>query len=184
MRDCVGKERGAGRLIAYGLAMVLVGGCSEWGTDLGGSPYTPETAGLRLSCTASVHAPSVRCGALGNTPGQAIVIGGQGQNILLSSTNVSYDAGTEIFSFDVAVQNLLNEAIGTPDGTTPDPEGIQVFFHTGPTATSGSGMITVANPDGVGAFTAIDQPYFTYNDVLAKNQVSSVKTWQLNVPSR
>jgi hypothetical protein len=58
---------------------------------------------------------------------------------------------------------------------------VQVFFHLGPTATSGTGIITVANADGTGTFTAANQPYFAYHQILAQNAVSSAKTWQLQV---
>jgi hypothetical protein len=41
----------------------------------------------------------------------------------------------------------------------------------------------VANADGTGTFTSTNQPYFAYHQILAKNAVSSAKTWQLKVPS-
>ena len=114
--------------------------------------------------------------------GSGVLIGGQNSNVKLTSSNVSYDSGTEIFQFDVTVQNLMNEAIGTPDGTVADPDGIQVFFNSGPTPTSGTGEITVANADGTGTFSHTNQPYFAYHQILAKNAVSSAKTWQLQMP--
>jgi len=94
---------------------------------------------------------------------------------------VSYNSGTGIYQFDVTVQNLMNEAIGTPDGTVADPDGIQVFFASGPTVTSGSGSMAVANADGTGTFTGTNQSYFAYHDILAKDAVSPFKTWQLQV---
>jgi hypothetical protein len=96
---------------------------------------------------------------------------------------VSYNSGTEIFQFDVTVQNLMKEALGTPDGTVADPEGIQVFFSAGPTVTGGTGTATVANADGTGTFTNTNQPYFAYHQILTKDQVTSAKTWQLNMPA-
>jgi hypothetical protein len=133
---------------------------------------TGTTAGT-LSCT----------GARGNAgQGRGVLIGGQNSNVKLTSSNVSYNSGTGIFQFDVTVQNLMNEAIGTPDGTVADPDGIQVFFHSGPTVTgNGSGTVTVANADGTGTFTGTNQPYFAYHQILAQNAVSSAKTWQLQV---
>jgi hypothetical protein len=82
----------------------------------------------------------------------------------------------------VTIQNLNNESIGTPDGTVADPEGIQIFFATGPTVTAGAGSISAANADGVDAFTGANQPYWAYHQILAKNAVSSAKTWQISVP--
>jgi hypothetical protein len=112
----------------------------------------------------------------------ATIIGGQGTYVQLTSSNVSYDSVTEIFQFDVTVKNLLNEAMGTPDGTVADPDGIRVFFSQGPTVTGGTGTASVNNPDGTAFFTASGQPYFAYHEILPKNAVSSARTWRLNIP--
>jgi hypothetical protein len=136
-----------------------------------------------VKCTANVRSQQVVCGGLPQRDANGIIIGGQGTYLQLTSSNVSYNSGTEIFQFDVTVQNLLNEAIGTPDGTVADSMGIQVFFSTGPTVTDGTGIVTVANSDGTGTFTGTDQPYFRYSEILANNAVSAAKTWQLNVPA-
>lgn len=147
-----------------------------------------QRARLLVPCTASVVSRTVSCGSdaagglsLNGVSGD--VIGNQNTFIKLTSSNVSYNSGTGIFQFDVTVQNLMNEAIGTPGEGIHDPQGIQVFFHSGPSVTGGTGTITVANADGTGTFTAPNQPYFSYNEILAHNAVSSAKTWQLNVPS-
>jgi hypothetical protein len=72
--------------------------------------------------------------------------------------------------------------MGTPDGTTVT--GIKVFFHSGPTVTSGDGTVSVANADGTGTFTASEpQPYFEYSTILQENEVSVAKTWLWSVPS-
>lgn len=136
-----------------------------------------------FDCLATLSG-NVRCQPLAGSTGGAngLVIGGQNVYLTLTSSNAVYNAGTEIFQFDVTVQNLLNEAIGTPDGTVADPEGIQVFFSQGPTASGGTGAVSVANADGTGFFLAAGQPYFAYPEVLAQNQVSAAKTWQFSVP--
>ena len=150
-----------------------------------GDPVAPP----QVSSIQAFECTGTTSGTLScKTPGptlspSGVVIGGQNTFLKLTSSNVSYTPGTEIFQFDVTVQNLMNEAIGTPDGTVADPDGIQVFFSNGPTATSGSGTITVANADGTGTFTNTNQPYFAYNQILATSAVSSAKTWQLNVPT-
>jgi hypothetical protein len=138
----------------------------------------------QFDCVGSISG-SVSCkpASGGDGHGTAVIIGGQNSNLKLTSSNVSYNSGTEIYQFDVTVQNLMNEAIGTPDGTVADPEGIQVFFNSGPTTTSGTGEITVANADGTGTFTNTNQPFFAYHQILAKNAVSSAKTWQLQMPA-
>ena len=145
----------------------------------------PVDAVQAFECTASTTSRSISCKSPSPSTGASadVLIGGQNTYVKLTSSNVNYNAGTEIFAFDVTVQNLMAEALGSPDGITPDAQGIQVFFHLGPTATGGSGVITVANADGADTFTGANQPYFTYNQVLATNAVSGAKTWQLNVPT-
>jgi hypothetical protein len=137
-----------------------------------------------IPCKASVVLRTVQCDAVGTLEYvSADLVGGQNVQVKLTSSNVVYTPGTGVFQFDVTIQNLLNEAIGTPDGTTADPDGIEVFFHTAPTVTSGTGSITVVNADGTGTFTSAGQSYWRYNEILAKNAVSSAKTWQLNMPA-
>jgi hypothetical protein len=142
----------------------------------------PQHALMAFECTGSTSG-ELSCKDARPGAGQAsgVLIGGQNNYLKLTSSNVSYNSGTGIFQFDVTVQNLMNEAIGTPDGTVADPDGIQVFFHSGPTVTSGSGSMSVANADGTGAFTGAGQPYFAYHQILAHNAVSAAKTWQLQV---
>lgn len=173
--------------IAPVLLLALTSGCMDRdpvsASDTEAPPSTSAVALQALTCTATVGV-SVDCTAARPTDlrGNAAIIGGQNVYVRLTSTNVAYDAATEIFQFDVTVQNLLNEAIGTPDGETPDPDGIRVFFDSGPTAIEGSGEVLVANPDSVGTFTGSDQPYFVYPQILGPDSVSAPKTWQLRVP--
>ena len=168
-------------------ALVAVAACADSIAGPAGvraPAHTPSPTIVGFDCVASRTDMSVRCGNPQLPAGShGVVIGAQNTYVKLTSSNVSYNSGTEIFQFDVTLQNLLNEAIGTPDGTVADPDGIQVFFHTGPTVTSGTGTITVANADGTDTFTGANQPYFRYSEILAKNAVSSAKTWQLNVPN-
>jgi hypothetical protein len=143
----------------------------------------PAAAMISVSCTASRVSLQVSCGGSNLVGPRGTIIGGQNQYLRLTSSNVIYNSGTEIFQFDVTVQNLLNEAIGTPDGVTADTGGIKVFFHEGPTMTSGSGDIFVSNADGTETFTGSDQPYFRYSEVLSKDEVSGAKTWQMLMPA-
>lgn len=147
------------------------------------APRLPHRVLQAFDCTAVVGAGvSCRPASGGAGGASAAVFGGQNVYVKLQASNISYDSTTQIFRTDVTVENLLNEAIGTPDGTTADPDGIRVFFNSGPAVTSGSGTVTVANPDGTGFFTAPNQPYFTYSEILAKNDTSAANTWQFNMP--
>jgi hypothetical protein len=142
----------------------------------------PSTVLQEMECTGS--AAGIHCAPAGPRLGGAsgVIYGGQNVYVRISSSNASYDAGTEIFSVDVTVQNYMNEAIGTPDGTTPDPDGIRVFFSQQPYSTSGPGDVTVANADGTDFFTAANQPFFRYSQILTKDAVSGSKTWQFSKP--
>jgi len=144
------------------------------------SPETPRAPVLAVSCQAAIPARVVTC----STPDAGardrradVLLGGQNLYIILASSNVQVYADT--FAFDVTVRNLVPQALGTTDGATPDPSGVRVFFHQGPTVTGGSGQIVVANPDGLGAFTATSQPYFQYAGMLAPDQTSAPRRWKL-----
>jgi PKD repeat protein len=136
-----------------------------------------------ITCRAEVAAGSVSCQGLSSDPvpglSLSVIVGGQGTYVQLASDNVSYD-GSDVFQADVTVENLIAQPLGTPDGTTVT--GIKVFFHSGPTVTSGGGTVDVSNADGTGTFTASQpQPYFEYNTILQTNEVSAAKTWQWSV---
>jgi hypothetical protein len=146
-------------------------------------PAQPSTLVQAFDCTASI-AEGLSCRPAGTGAGGAsrAIIDGNNVYIKLASSNASYDAGTETFSVDVTVQNLMNEAMGTPDGATADPGGIQVFFVNGITW-AGTGPVTVANGDGTGFFTGADQVFHRYPYILDKDEVSPSKTWQFNMPA-
>jgi hypothetical protein len=191
-----------GNLLVAGaitLAAVAIA-CTE---DVPTSPKakTPDASEITrevvaaLSCHASVVERSVTCDApVGSStrpsnpevqPGPAnIIIGGQHVFVEVTTTNVNYDGGTGAFTFDTKIRNLIPQPLGTADTTgaeAPDPDGIRIFFAAGPNATSGSGIITVSG-DGTATFTAAGQPYYQYSTVLDQFEVSSAKTWQLNMP--
>ena len=177
-----------------GLLLFALAACSE-----AGGPVVPEPAAgpgpvelQRLECTGSTATATVTCAPAGAGAGgasSAIVVGGQGTYVQLTSSNVSYDAGTELLSFDVTVGNLIPQTMGTADGTTPTAEGVRVFFASGPSVVGGGGSADVANEDGTATFTASGQPYFQYSGaqlgadgLLSQNETSSAKQWQLSIP--
>jgi hypothetical protein len=153
------------------------------GTDPVVSAPTPSVA---LACRVSVAAGTVHCAqpapATGGASGN-LVVGGQNQYVRLVSSGVAYDSGTAILRADVTLQNLMPQPLGTFDGTTPAAGGVRVFFQSGPTVTSGTGTVTVANADGSDVFTAGSQPYFRYEGILHPEQTSAAKEWRFNVPA-
>jgi len=156
------------------------------GTDPPTDHPTAPPIGLGvLECTASVAAGSVSCRAPEPVSGARgdIMYGGQDVYVVVTTSGVGYDAGTHKFTFNLKLRNLLRQAIGTSDGLTADPAGVKVFFHQVPTVTGGSGTITVDNADGVGTFTAPNQPYYTYVELIDSYLESASKPWQFDVPA-
>ena len=140
---------------------------------------TVTMAQRQLSCATT---PGTRANrSVGGQIRADRIIGGQDIYVKLTSSGTSYDSGTEILSSDVTVQNLMQTLIGTTDGATTS--GVSVFLESDPTVTSGSGSVTVANPDGTGVFTASNQPYFLYSEILEPYQISAAHNWQFSVPA-
>jgi alpha-tubulin suppressor-like RCC1 family protein len=136
----------------------------------------------RLDCTANRRLLTVSCrdsGAGGARASFSVILGGQGVFVRTVTGNVTVTADT--FAFDLRLVNLRAEPIGTVDGVTADSAGSKVFFSDTPpvSTTAGSGVVTVANPDGIGTFTATNQPYYTYVQRLATNDTSAAKRWKL-----
>jgi hypothetical protein len=149
-----------------------------------------------LDCEARVASGSVRCGeartsesddSKGPRRRDAVLVGGQHQFVEVTSSNVNYNSGTSAFTFDVTVQNLIPQPMGTSNGTGADSAGVKIFFHSGPTATAGSGSISVSG-DGIGTFTGAGQPFYKYSGaqlgadgILSQNETSSAKQWTLSI---
>lgn len=180
----------------FAAALGAAAACSEQTEPTATSEGVDEPAvGVRtivasLSCEADVVARRVSCARHDLAPGilgpRFLIVGGQGTFVDLISFNVQYD-GTSLFQADVRVRNRLGDVagvgqqLGTPDQT--QITGVRVFFHTGPNVTSGVGMVTVSNADGTATYTAPNQPYHEYNEVLPPFLTSATKTWEWNVPN-
>lgn len=147
------------------------------------APLVPAGSAARIACHADVRAAVMSCapaepGLAGGA--SAAVLGGQGVNVRLRNTNVVYD--DEVFSTDVAVENLVAQALGTADGVTPSPEGVRVYFHIAPQATRGEGAVSVANADGQAFFTEANQDFFRYAGILAPGDTTPPKPWRFHMP--
>ncbi|MDB4947524.1 MAG: Peptidase hyicolysin [Gemmatimonadetes bacterium] len=166
------------RALALCLLTVLAA-CGRDGSPLAPGAPKPAPRLASLTCNADLRARTVACDKISSPdgPSSTLIVGGQGVYVNLVSSNVVVAADT--FQFDATIQNLIPQAIGTTDGTTVDPNGVRIFFASGPTTTAGSGQVTVANADGTADYTNVAQPYFQYNTKLVTNQVSSAKTWKL-----
>jgi hypothetical protein len=182
-------HRRGSSLLAAALALAAAA-CADRANPLapapgpgGGTPGAPVTIQV-LACDANRAELSVRCAPVqpgGSDARGDIIVGNQGVFVQVTSSNVAYNGGTGQFTFDVTLQNLIEQPMGTTDGTTLDPNGIRIFFHSGPNVTSGTGVASVL-PDGFATFTAAGQPYYQYNQVLANGVTSSAKGWTLIMP--
>jgi hypothetical protein len=152
----------------------------------GGATGAPAIPLAQLSCVANVAEHTVACAKPGGTATDGrgdIMYGGQDIYVVSTTSSVNYDAGTHKFTFNLKLRNLLRQAIGTTDGLTADPSGVKAFFYQLPTVTSGTGVIAIDNADGVATFTAANQPYYRYVQLIDSYLESSNKLWQFDVPA-
>jgi hypothetical protein len=180
------RAPGAYRARAALLAVLAAAACTDrspTGADPReppvGEPGGPTTTVAVLDCTASMGSNQVACRPAAPGTGGAVGdlhVGNQGVYVQLTSTNVNYNAGTGQFTFDATLQNLIEQPLGTTDGTTLDPAGIRIFFTQGPAVTGGTGSAAVV-PDGFGFFTAAAQAYYTYPYLLDQSETSPAETW-------
>jgi hypothetical protein len=181
---------------AYGartalLALLATAACTDrsptgpasGGATPGGEPGGPTATIAELTCTLDREAVTVSCVPATPDVGEAsgLIVGNQGVYVQLTSSNVNYNSGTGQFTFDATLQNLIEQPLGTTDGTTLDPSGIRIFFHELPTVVEGTGTATVV-PDGFAFFTAAAQPYYNYPYLLEQSDVSPAETWSFVMP--
>ena len=171
--------------VAVGIALFCLAACSDR-DPVGATPDSippPDQALQEVNCVGSLIDGTVQCAAGSFIPRglSPAIVGGQNTNVQLASSDVAYSEADSIFRFDVTLRNLLPERMGTADGVNLHDDGIRVFFSTEPTATTGSGSASIANADGRATFTASDQPYYQYDEILDTNEVSASRTWRMRV---
>ncbi|WP_420125692.1 hypothetical protein [Longimicrobium sp.] len=164
-------------------ALLLSAACTDRSpTAATPAPGPGQTVRAGIACTVQVSTAQATCEAVAGGGGlRNVILGGQNKYVRLASSGLAYDVEAQIFTVNVTVQNLLGQRMGTPDGTTAT--GVRVFFDRLPTATTGTGEVTVANADGHGGFTGLNQPYFEYPEILEALGASQPKPWRFNVPS-
>lgn len=162
----------------------MLAACSDHDPTGAVTAPVPAPASLtRVECTASVSDGALSCDVPPAAGGASrdLTVGGQNTYVRLVSRNVSYDGSAE-FRADVTVQNLLDQVMGTADGTTVS--GVRVFFTSEPVTTSGTGSVVVGNRDGNLTVTGGEpQPYFHYNQILEPRGTSASRLWLFTVPS-
>jgi len=137
--------------------------------------------------------PSIQVGD-SNTSGA--IYGNQNvtAKVTISAFSLNNVAGTKTWTFKLAVHNLLPYAVGAVDTAAApyDTVGMFVFFPSAPTVVSPSPCsgctVSIFNTQGVGSFTAPNQPYYWYNDLLAAkglahDSTTHIPTWTFKAPS-
>jgi len=194
MRKEQGPGRGPGHRRGWvGVLGVLLAaaaaGCSEkpvLGPDVKAPERLPDppAGAVVLRCTVSMPSGAMTCADpdLPRLPAGASadrIIGAQDVYVKLTSTETSWDAGAEVLSTRVTVQNLTPQLLGTPDGVAVS--GVRVFFYIEPVAVTGAGPVTVLNVDGTSTFLGTEQPFFQYAGILRPLEISEARTWYFQV---
>ena len=170
--------------LALPLATLLLAACADRIAAPEVKPPPPEGRVLQsLECSADVRGRSVACAepaaALGGARGD--IIGGQGTNVRLASSDVTYDPAARVFRMNATIQNLMEGyTIGTYDGE--GVAGIRVFFHVQPVVTAGAGEVGIANHDGEQVFMAPDEPFYNYAALLPEGATTPPREWRFSVP--
>ena len=170
------------RLAVTALAALTLA-CADAAPSGPGTTIT-SPAGAAVRCQVDVSAGLSHCADLAATSGTRSVarhltlrtIGGQNVNVRFEQTSFSFDPVSRVLTSNVRLTNLMSQPLGSPDGTSADPQGIQVFFHVPPT-----NGVEIVNEDGVGTFTGTGQPFFAYPAPLAPG-ASATLTWQFQLP--
>jgi hypothetical protein len=138
---------------------------------------------LSLTCQMNSNSATITCTSPTASPppgvSASVIYGATATYAIFFPFNLVKDTVAQTWQFTAYLQNLLKQSIGTLNGTTTT--GVKVFvtdFH----ATTGTGAVSVANADGTGTFTAPNQPYFNYNQIIAPSGYSGDKLWKFNVP--
>jgi hypothetical protein len=172
------------RIQAFALAALLLSAACS---DISAPPVQPAAiAGAAsrqkllgtVTCRVDVAANATRCG-------DPVPAGGAGETrILLNSwftlqTTGQFSSGGQKTFFN-QIRNDLGQDIGTHNGINADT--IYAFVAS-ITTTGGSGTVTTSNHDGTATFTAANQRFWRFVEIVSPNATTSTDTWVFNVPN-
>src|SRR6185312_11140663 len=100
----------------------------------------------------------------GSPVSASVILSATGTYAQFVPFNLVKDTVHQVWSFDAFLHNLMQQSIGTLNGTTVT--GSKVFV-TDIEATQGTGTVSIINADGTGNFTAPNQKYFNYNQIVS-----------------
>lgn len=161
------------------VGLVLLGACVD-------QPMEPPleerpVIGAAIRCIADVGAETVTCGdgAPAANAGLSILVGGYDSYTRILPTRVFFNEDTRTLHSWMAVQSLVIQPLGTPDGSSPT--GVRVLVTSPPAAAAGRGDVSILNPDGTADGTARGQPYFAYDGILRQWESTTAKRWAFRV---
>jgi len=139
---------------------------------------------LAVTCTLLRNSSTISCAPTTARRGPGVsgnvILAPTGTYVQFVPFNLVKDTVKQIWSFDGFLHNLMQQSIGTLNGTTVTGSKIYV---TAISATQGTGTVSIINPDGIGNLTAPNQPYFNYNQIVAAGANSLAKLWKVSVPN-
>lgn len=182
---------------AFALIAGILGACSSERLIVPeGPPASPVIVAAAVRCHADVTTSTFECGTTSSALGSSIenalqavqnsplmqnvsapddvYIGGQGRYLQMIASGVRLSGSS--YSVAIAIQNLLGQPLGTPDGSSALP--VRLFVHSGPT-----NGVTITNADGTGTFTAPNQPYYLFDGMIAPGGISENRRAILTIPN-
>lgn len=160
-------------------AAVVLAACSDDGDPLRNAPedvVQPVTQTASLLCNADVRAGTVSCREVAPTAGLS---GARASHYIYFQSaphalvvQNDYTASSTAVSFDLRVVNLIPQPIGTDDGVTLHSRGVRVFFWSNPWVTDGTGSVSVVEPTATGTFTASNQRYHQWDEIIQPQDTS------------
>lgn len=172
------------RFRAFALAaLVLAAACDDIGS--GPSEVRPPATGAKhqkllgsVTCRVDVATQTTKCAPAADDGGA------NHARILLNSWFTVQTSGSftsnGVATFFNTIRNDLGQSIGTNNGINADT--IYAFL-TAITTTGGSGTVTAANADGTFNFTAPNQPFWKWRQIVEPGDNTATSTWTFNVPS-
>jgi hypothetical protein len=138
--------------------------------------------GERLLGTVTCHVDMVaqisKCGDLAPAGGASQTRVNLTTSHFTLLTAFSFTSGG-IANFYNSVQNDIGQDIGTHNGIQSD--SIRAFVSA-INVTGGSGSVTAYNHAGTGTFTAANQPYWEYREIVQPTAQTAGQYWQFSVP--
>lgn len=141
-----------------------------------------------VRCTVDVRARRVWCATGGRSPagppGSALRPNAKKGNCCTYAyywpTYLAEDSVAGRWSLSMRVANLLEEPIGTLDGTTVT--GVRLLLRGSPATTEGNGTVRVVNADGLDTSAAPARSYWSYGQIIPPNAWSEARTLRFDVP--